>query len=235
MATGDTAGSRVNCRHPIFATGMELKDYYAILELEPRAGYPEIRKAYRRLAMLLHPDKNPGDPYARARFEEIREAYEVLTDPRKKEYYLQQRWYSQQAGNRRPSPPLTPVTFLKQILELDRYVANLDQFRMDQHGLQHHILELLSDSRIEQLNGFREIAINDEITSIFLRCFRSLSFPLLGAPLLQLGKIEVSQHILLQVNTYFTTRQKNDRWEKYKPWAILLLVVSVCILIFFTQ
>ena len=79
---------------------MQLKDYYKILEMEPSATLTEIKKAYRRLAQQYHPDKNSSDEYALTYFAEIKEAYEVLTNPAKKDYYLQQRWYQQSLGKK---------------------------------------------------------------------------------------------------------------------------------------
>lgn len=65
------------------------KDYYAALGLEKTAGADQIKKAYRKLAMKFHPDKNPGDKKAEERFKEITEAYAVLSDPEKKQQYDQ--------------------------------------------------------------------------------------------------------------------------------------------------
>ncbi len=63
------------------------KDYYAVLGVAKAATGPEIKKAYRALARELHPDKNPGDSKAEARFKEVSEAYDVLSDEaRRKEY-----------------------------------------------------------------------------------------------------------------------------------------------------
>jgi preprotein translocase subunit Sec63 len=59
-----------------------LKDYYAILDLPPTATIRDIKQAYRKLVMVYHPDKNNDDPYALSRFNEIKEAYEVLMDKR---------------------------------------------------------------------------------------------------------------------------------------------------------
>jgi curved DNA-binding protein CbpA len=79
---------------------VQLKDYYYILELPPSAAGDEIKKAYRRLAHQYHPDKKNNDPYAAARFSDIKEAYEILSNPLKKDYYLQQRWYAQSIGKK---------------------------------------------------------------------------------------------------------------------------------------
>ncbi len=81
---------------------MEYKDYYKILGVERNADEKEIKKAYRRLARQYHPDMNPGDKAAEARFKEINEAHEVLADPEKRRKYDElgqnyQRW--QQAGS----------------------------------------------------------------------------------------------------------------------------------------
>ncbi len=57
------------------------KDYYKILGVTKDADDKEIKKAYRKLAVVHHPDKNPGDEDAEARFKDIGEAYETLSDP----------------------------------------------------------------------------------------------------------------------------------------------------------
>ncbi len=63
------------------------KDYYEILGIERNATEEELKKAYRRLAMKYHPDKNPNDKNAEQMFKEISEAYEVLKDPEKRSKY----------------------------------------------------------------------------------------------------------------------------------------------------
>jgi molecular chaperone DnaJ len=63
------------------------KDYYAALGVAKDASATEIKKAYRKLARELHPDKNPGDAQAEARFKEVSEAYDVLSDEGKRKEY----------------------------------------------------------------------------------------------------------------------------------------------------
>lgn len=57
------------------------KDYYKIMSVEKDASPEDIKKAYRKLAVKLHPDKNPGDEVAEAKFKDLQEAYETLSDP----------------------------------------------------------------------------------------------------------------------------------------------------------
>ena len=64
-----------------------MKDYYQILGVSRDASLEEIKRAYRRLALKYHPDKNPGDKEAEERFKEINEAYAVLSDPEKRRQY----------------------------------------------------------------------------------------------------------------------------------------------------
>ncbi|SNC58572.1 molecular chaperone DnaJ [Sodalis endosymbiont of Henestaris halophilus] len=68
---------------------MAKSDYYEILGVSRNAEELEIKKAYKRLAMKFHPDRNPGNTEAEAKFKEIKEAYEVLTDPQKRAAYEQ--------------------------------------------------------------------------------------------------------------------------------------------------
>ncbi|HXV99091.1 MAG TPA: DnaJ domain-containing protein, partial [Anaerolineae bacterium] len=82
---------------------MEYKDYYKILGVDKNASDKQIKAAYRKLARKYHPDVNPNNPQAEAKFKEINEANEVLSDPTKRSKYDQlgadwQHW--QQTGGR---------------------------------------------------------------------------------------------------------------------------------------
>ncbi|HEY7333253.1 MAG TPA: DnaJ C-terminal domain-containing protein [Bryobacteraceae bacterium] len=86
------------------------QDYYQTLGVERSAGADDIRKAYRKLARKHHPDLNPGDKTAEERFKKVQEAYDILSDPKKKQMYDQVGFYSENgmpgagAGGARGTP-----------------------------------------------------------------------------------------------------------------------------------
>ena len=68
---------------------MAKQDYYKLLDVARTATDADIKKAYRRLAMKYHPDRNPDDPESEHKFKEAKEAYEILCDPQKRAVYDQ--------------------------------------------------------------------------------------------------------------------------------------------------
>ena len=68
---------------------MDKRDYYDVLGVARNASDAELKKAYRRLAMKYHPDRNPDDSEAEAKFKEAKEAFEVLSDAQKRAAYDQ--------------------------------------------------------------------------------------------------------------------------------------------------
>jgi molecular chaperone DnaJ len=79
---------------------MSKRDYYKVLDVPKNAAEADIKKAYRRLAMKFHPDRNPNDSEAEGKFKEAKEAYEVLTDAQKRAAYDQHGHAGVEAINR---------------------------------------------------------------------------------------------------------------------------------------
>jgi len=208
---------------------MRLKDYYAILELPPSATVLEIKKAYRRLAHQLHPDKNANDA---GQFAEIKEAYEVLTNPAKKEYYLQHRWYQQSLGKRKFQTVFTPVNLLQQILELERFASRLDAYRLDREGLFNYVMDLVPDDVINKLNKFREVQVNQQIIHGLLKSTQHFTLLQLNELGQQVRKIEPKEFANEQVELTITRKKKGHYWDRSRIWIVITAVILLCIVIF---
>jgi len=212
-----------------------LKDYYQILQIEPRSNLAEIKQAFRRLALLYHPDKNPNDKYAEAQFNEIKEAYEVLTNPARKENYLQQRWYNQSIGKRRTAQTITPVSVLKLVLELEQYVSRLDVHRMNKEGLGNYIDELLSTDTVRTLKQFDEREINKQIITSTLSAMRPLPMKLTGSLIERLELLADDESSIYRIKNFLKNRRKVFLWERYKVAVIIFFTIFICLLIYFTS
>ena len=106
--------------------GSGYKDYFQVLGVDRSADADAVKRAFRKLARQYHPDVNPGDTSAEARFKEISEAYEVLSDPEKRRRYEQFGQYWNQAGASGAAGPGMDVDF-------GRY-GNFDDFINDLLG-----------------------------------------------------------------------------------------------------
>jgi molecular chaperone DnaJ len=212
---------------------MEIKDYYKILAVEPSASIADIKKAYRKLALQYHPDKN-NNLYTAALFTEIKEAYEVLTNPLKKQQYLQQRWYNKATGNQATAIIITPINVLKQALVFEKYVAQLDVFRMDKISVYQSLHALTTENIIITLLTFNEPNINHQIIKTLLKPvallpIKNATFIAKNLMLLSNGHIE-SQ---LLINNTINTIDKKQKWQKYQWVLIIIITLFICSIIWF--
>jgi preprotein translocase subunit Sec63 len=208
-------------------------DYYQILQIPPSADMAEIKSAYRRLAHQYHPDKNPDNQSALAYFELIKEAYETLSCPGKKEQYLQERWLYKANGQLFEQPVRAPEDLLKLVLSASDKIQRMDIYRMNKDGIKDELDVLLTEERIKLLNDFNEISINDAIVKELFQL--TAAIPTTA----QSGYLQKLQTI--QSNYIEMLRQKEEElagkvfWETWKPAFIILLVVMLCILIWGTS
>ena len=210
---------------------MPVKDYYRTLNVPAQASIEEIKKAYRLLAQQYHPDKNNNDPYSIAYFSEIKEAYETLTNPFKKDIYLQERWYNRATGNKRSREVITPVTILKEVLEFEKYTSKMDVFRMDKERLFSYINELLSEETISQLQQFNEPEINQQIVLTMLKPVRLLKSEKALLLTERLSKITTGNNkIHLLISDTIRKIQREEKWKKYE-WVFVLLITLVILLL----
>jgi curved DNA-binding protein CbpA len=212
-----------------------MKDYYAILECTPMSTRDEIKRQYRKLAQQFHPDKNQNDNYAAARFHDIKEAYETLTQPAKKEAWLQERWLHQVYNkNYSEKEPLTPYSILNKVLKLDKYVSSQDVFRMDQEGIAEQIMKLVSEENLNCLLQFKEKEINNTIVQYLLSASSPVNPKLLSQLWPRLEHIAADDpSLLIIIHSFRKKKKKQAQQEKLTLPIVILVTIAICILIYY--
>ena len=127
-----------------------MADYYSILGVSKSATADEIKKAYRKLAVKYHPDKNPGDLLAEAVFKEIAEAYDVLSDAKKREDYHYKRFYTYNYKHA-AAQTATPQSILNDAIKLQKLIEKADPFRINRDALLFQLQQILSADNLSLL------------------------------------------------------------------------------------
>lgn len=212
---------------------MQLKDYYKTLKVQPAASMLQIKKSFRQLALLYHPDKNPGNAVAEATFKEINEAYETLTDPEKREEYNYKRWYNRSIDEQFTDEPLTPAGIVKECIRLNDYMNTVNALRINFDGLSGHIRELLSDTNIGILQQANDESINAKVIDQILLPASVLPYryivPIASLLVRVAGNNEA---LLLQIQTFLGQQNQKNIWHKYKAVVVVIVTLLICWLIY---
>jgi hypothetical protein len=211
----------------------QVKDYYKILELPTTATLQEVKRSFRRLAQQYHPDKNDGSPMAAAQFREIQEAYQTLSDPKKREAYHYQRWYVRSTGKPFARVPLTPTHILQECRLLQQYVASMNMFHLQFDAVSSHIRELLNENAMGLLLEQNDVAINHAIIQSVLTSIQPLPqkyFIPIAHLLLQLAGDDGA--IRSTIEQALTNKKQRHIWDKYKWVLVLVITALICWLIY---
>lgn len=183
------------------------------------------------MAQKYHPDKNGDDPYARAYFFAVKEAYETLTDPQKKQEYLQQRWYEKSTGRRPQATVITPEYILQQCIKLEKTAGGMEMYPHQAKEISSRIPQLLTSDTIERLNGFEQIDINDTIGDLLLRITARMPWPEITEALSPLSSLNVSSRVTFAARQQVSRAKQNYQWSRFRVAGIILVTVVVCFLI----
>lgn len=202
---------------------MAVKDYYTILGVSPVATQAEIRSAYRNLALRYHPDVNPGNTEALALFTEIKEAYETLTSPEKKQRYLEERWLAGfHARDFDRNGPLTAENILKQALRYEKHIFSQDVFRMNRHTAAAETAALLDEQRMLLLLEPDRGGIRLQVLYALLRICERLPASLSAGVFAQAERLTAGNGaLMMQVRQVRQRHLRAYRWQKYN-WVIAL-------------
>ena len=189
-----------------------MKDHYKTLGIPPATSPPEIKKAYRVLAVKYHPDKNPDNALAEAAFKEIQEAYATLSNPEKRAIYDDERWLMGMGSKTRYTEAVTPSWLLKVSKELNDSLAKMDTYRMSQRALQQYILLILSDAHLGVLLQNDDASTNAAIIHELLRASKQLEIQYLREIDERLLTLAAKNTTLqLAITTFMESRMRKAR------------------------
>lgn len=167
------------------------KDYYKTLEIEPGASTTHIKKSWRRLIQLHHPDKQIGSAPHSIAFQEIQEAYETLTNPLKKQKYLAQRWLHQVTREEIVYAPKTSEELYFTCIQLENKLASFRHTRIDEDYYRQYILLLFSAENIAKLQTEKSVPLLNQSVQLILKAIDAFSIKGQKSVLAQLEKVNI--------------------------------------------
>ncbi len=210
-----------------------MKDYFAILGVKPSADNSEIKQAYRKLAMNYHPDKHQQDPEKTILYDQIREAYETLTEPAKRDEYLKERWRQKAAGIKFEDDLISGDVILKKAIELNQQLRYADPDRLNESRVRNQFNQVISDEMIAILVRQNDHELNSTVVSILIDTLKPLSLALCTELIPQIIKIPTDDHSIKRCTEILKQKRELLFWEKRKIWIVLLLTIALCLAIAF--
>ncbi|HCL05970.1 MAG TPA: hypothetical protein DHW64_08410 [Chitinophagaceae bacterium] len=205
-------------------------DYYQVLQIQPTASSEEVRKAYRRLALEFHPDKNKTQQ-ASTQFVMIREAYAVLSDPVQRRKYDLSRFAGQPTSRRIATTP-EEVRLMSD--ELVERIKRNNPDRINRDKLVLDLEAVLSVYHIQLLEKYKDAHQNELLVNNILFCLQFLEWN----NCMQFADTIKAIHGLNPISVecihhFIHVYKRNYYWNRYKILFALLVAIITCFLIYY--
>ena len=206
---------------------MQSKDYYQILQISPSTSPEEVKKAFRKLALQYHPDKNDNEPLAEERFKEIKEAYEVLSNIKKRQVYHYKKFATYYQHK-----IITPTSILYQCTELRKFISIIQHYNINFDLLTFQIKEILSAQNRLILEKENDEVLNKRILQLIIEICEPLPYPnfLTIAPILISYVDDEKRNAAIQ--TILKLKKRVHFFEKNKLLFAMMIAAILCVLIY---
>jgi curved DNA-binding protein CbpA len=207
------------------------RNYYQVLQVSPTASRDEIRKAYHRMAMRFHPDRNPGIPPGE--FAAIQEAYALLSDPAKRaEYDYQQYLFTGTTVIQKPEAA-SPAEVLSVWRQLNQDWKYPDPFRLNKNMLYFQLRDFLS---VNNTSLLRQLHPKDPALLSCIHGLLHLTSFLEPASYWQITRrmrewLSDQPALCLLISKHQQSAKWLFFWEKYKTWIALGITAIFCALL----
>ncbi len=202
------------------------KNYYKALNIDYNASLAEVKSAYRKLALLYHPDKTDNE-LLKSKFAEVKEAYEVLRDPVKRKNYN----LTFDNLSYKKAEQLTPYQILQKLQALKDRISKADPLRMDLDRLEFDITELIRERNLGTLRSTEEQQIVQQFVEELLDACNPLSpkqFRHISGKIMPLADDVTKQ----KVHQFLNSHNRENFWNKYKILFAIVTGIFLCLLIY---
>jgi len=211
----------------IKTAGLVASNHYNTLNISPNATSIEIKKAYRKLALIYHPDVAHDDPIAAEKFRMIKNAYDVLGNTKSRQQYHYQHYYT----NIKTTPVVTINSIVSQCNELLAFTKALDPYRLDTEGLYQQIVQLVDEHHITILLKSGDKKLTETIILNLLNCSQLLPFKKALSIHTTLLTLTNNNHALMATINKQTQWQKMlHYWDQYKLLLAMAITITLCLL-----
>ncbi len=214
-----------------FISYLLLKDYYAILGLPRNASQEAIKKAFRKQALVFHPDKHKEGIISQAKYAEIQEAYQVLKDGAKRVAYTTQLNHHSKEQVRNPLP-VTASVLVAEASSLSQKLAVTDPFRIDLDSLNFTLTGLTTEFHIQLLKDSEPIQSAQFIDAI-LAAAALLPYHSAKALAPALQKIAAGDDRLQKrIALFLRYARWQDLWNRYKILVAFFIAIIYCFILY---